>query len=99
MTYIAIEEFRDLEDKEKRIYKVGDKFPKDDREIPKKRLDQLLGNKNRLGYAVIEVVKDDTKEEKEKTEAKAVKEEKPTDKKTKNTKKGGKNGDDKGAKK
>ena len=102
MKYKAIKKFRDLEDKTKQIYNVGEVYPKEGKEVTKKRLDELLGTKNRLGYAVIEEVEKEAAEveetvEETEAETKTTTETKPI-KTDKVAKKDDKNGDVRGKK-
>lgn len=57
--------FKDNEDNH--LYKIGDKFPHDNREIDNKRLALLMSNKNKLGYAVIKKIEEIKEVEKPKT--------------------------------
>ena len=65
--YRVINPFKDLE--ENHLYKTGDKFPFDDKEILDERIASLLSNKNKVGKPLIEKVKED----KEKTPKKTTK--------------------------
>lgn len=47
-------------------YKVGDTYPRKDYKPTKVRIDELAGNKNKLGFAVIE--KEETKPKKKSKE-------------------------------
>ena len=51
MKYQSIREWRDLEDGH--LYRVGEPFPHDGREVPAGRLDELSGSQNKAGFAVI----------------------------------------------
>ena len=46
--------FKDNQDNH--VYKIGDKFPHDNREIDEKRIKELMNRKNKLGYAVIKEI-------------------------------------------
>jgi len=49
--YVVIKDFKDLQDNN-HIYRVGDKYPRKGR--PKKeRIEELLGNENRIGEPLI----------------------------------------------
>jgi hypothetical protein len=52
----VIKSFFDLQDSNYE-YKVGDTYPRKDYKPKKARIDELAGNKNKLGFAVIEVEK------------------------------------------
>jgi hypothetical protein len=52
----VIKSFFDLQDSNYE-YKVGDTYPRKDYKPNKARIDELAGNKNKLGFAVIEVEK------------------------------------------
>jgi hypothetical protein len=56
----VIKSFFDLQDSNYE-YKAGDTYPRKDYKPTKARIDELAGNKNKLGFAVIEV--DNPKEE------------------------------------
>lgn len=66
--YKVIKFFRDLKDNG-HVYKVGDIFPYDGKEIPEARIAELSGSNNRQGTPLIELVPepgaDDTEENKE----------------------------------
>lgn len=57
----VIKSFFDLQDGNY-SYKVGDTYPRKDYKPTKARIDELAGNKNKLGFAVIE--KEETKPKK-----------------------------------
>ena len=58
MTYKVIKDFTDLEDNRK-LYRVGDTYPRADKTVNNSRLEQLLdGAKNSHGVAFIEEVKE-----------------------------------------
>lgn len=57
MAYKVIHPFFDLQDKERRTYKVGDLFPHKG-EVSEERAAELTGNKNKLGKPVIELVEE-----------------------------------------
>ena len=48
--FVVIRDFKDLQDNH--IYYVGDKYPVKGR-FKKERVDELMSNKNKLGYPVI----------------------------------------------
>lgn len=52
MKYISIARWRDLTDGH--LYREGEEFPFDGREIPEKRLEALTGSGNGAGYPLIE---------------------------------------------
>lgn len=54
MMYTCIREWRDLTDRH--LYKEGDAFPYDGREISPKRIAELSGTQNKAGFAVIKAV-------------------------------------------
>ena len=71
--YISTSRWRDLEDGH--LYKPGDPFPHDGREISEKRIAELTGSQNKAGFAVIKAVPVTIKEnliQKEETPKKAV---------------------------
>ena len=55
--YIVIENFLDLKDN-KHLYRVGDEYPRDGYKPTKKRLEELLSYKNRLGKPLIAEVEE-----------------------------------------
>lgn len=55
MGYISIARWRDLEDGH--LYKAGDPFPHDGRDISFNRLEELTGVRNKAGFAVIQAFK------------------------------------------
>lgn len=51
--YIVVQDFKDLEDKNK-VYSKGDVYPNPaNKKIDQKRIDQLLSSKNKQGRPVI----------------------------------------------
>lgn len=52
MGYKVIVKFKDLKDRN-RIYEVGDKFPATERTVSEKRLEELLGDSNKIGEPLI----------------------------------------------
>lgn len=63
MKYKVIHPFRDLEDTGKtfpdgREYAVGDEFPATKRKVQDDRIEELLGNKNKIGRPLIVEVGD-----------------------------------------
>ena len=63
MNYKVIHPFRDLEDTGKtfpngREYAVGDEFPATKRKVQDDRIEELLGNKNKIGRPLIAEVGD-----------------------------------------
>ena len=69
MQYVSLEEWRDLTDGH--LYRKGDPFPFDGREIAAGRLDELVSGRNRAGLRLIRAL--ETQEE----PAEAPKEEAP----------------------
>ena len=53
--YIAKLRFADLQDGN-RIYEAGEQYPRPGLEVSQKRIAELAGSNNRMGYAVIEAV-------------------------------------------
>ena len=54
--YIVVQDFKDLEDKNK-VYAKGDTYPNPaNKKVDKKRIDQLLSSKNKQGRPVIKEV-------------------------------------------
>lgn len=51
MKYVSIAYWRDLQDGH--TYDVGNVFPHDGREIPEKRIAELMSPQNKAGFAVI----------------------------------------------
>ncbi len=51
MGYVSIARWRDLEDNH--LYKEGDEFPYDKRELSPQRVDSLVSGKNKAGIALI----------------------------------------------
>ena len=62
----VVKSFFDLQDNNYE-YKVGDIYPRKDYKPTKARIDELAGNKNKLGEALIEVEqpKEDAKQKKQ----------------------------------
>ncbi|WP_240371692.1 hypothetical protein [Anoxybacteroides rupiense] len=59
--YVVIKDFKDLQDNN-HIYRVGDKYPRKGR--PKKeRIEELLGNENRIGEPLIAEVDEEEGDE------------------------------------
>lgn len=52
MGYKVIVKFKDLKDRN-RIYEVGDEFPATERTVSEKRLEELLGDSNKIGEQLI----------------------------------------------
>jgi hypothetical protein len=63
--YKVLTQFFDLQDNAKE-YHPGDTFPRDGIVVNKARLGELASSHNRLGHAVIEEVKEPSKESEEK---------------------------------
>lgn len=51
----VIHDFKDLQDKGK-IYKVGDKYPREGYDPTEKRIAELLGKKNKIGKSLIKEI-------------------------------------------
>ena len=67
MAYISIRTWRDLTDKH--LYREGEPFPFDGREVPEARLTELETGRNRAGLAMIQrKPEEEKKPEPEKTE-------------------------------
>lgn len=64
MEYRALVYFEDLQDN-RFAYNPGDVFPREGLIVSKKRVKELLSDKNLRGSAVIEEVRQEKKEEKE----------------------------------
>lgn len=60
--YKVIKFFTDLQD-DLHPYNVGDEFPRKGVTVSQKRIDELLGNKNRQGTSLIATVADDVPQE------------------------------------
>ena len=61
--YIVISPFRDGEDQEYK-YEIGDFFPRDDRKVTKKRIEELTTTKNLKGQILIKKISlEENKEE------------------------------------
>lgn len=63
MAYKVIHPFRDSQDKNKtfpdgRVYAVGESFPATKRKVSEERINELTGNKNKIGKPVIKEVGD-----------------------------------------
>lgn len=57
--YIVVEDFTDLQDKDK-VYRKGDVYPNPvNKKISKKRLDELATSKNRIGAPLIKEIKEE----------------------------------------
>ena len=57
VTYIVISAFMDLQDNDY-IYRVGDVYPRPKKRPSKARIAELMGDKNKLGMPLIEVVEE-----------------------------------------
>lgn len=66
MAYRAAVDFFDLQD-DNRLYHAGDTFPRDGLSVTAKRIKELAGDQNRMGYPLIKKV------EEQKTTRKRVK--------------------------
>ena len=75
--YKVIKKFTDLKDNGY-IYEVGDEYPRENLVVDKKRIGQLLGDKNRQKTPLIEEVKTKPIKEKDVEEPKEEVEEKET---------------------
>lgn len=53
MAYKVVKVFRDLQDGDF-VYRIGDVYPREGKKATKKRIAELAGVENVLGYAVIE---------------------------------------------
>ena len=51
MKYVSVAYWRDLQDGH--LYDVGNVFPHDGREIPEKRIAELMSTQNKAGFALI----------------------------------------------
>lgn len=77
MTYKARVTFADLQDG-RHLYRAGDAFPREGLTVSAKRLSELAGSDNRMGYPLIEAVEapvqaaDEAPEESTKQPAKAA---------------------------
>ena len=50
--YVVIKEFKDLQDRQ-HIYRVGDTYPREGYKSSKKRIEELLSDKNLIGEPLI----------------------------------------------
>jgi hypothetical protein len=66
MAYISITVWRDLTDGH--LYREGEKFPFDGREIPQQRLDELESGHNRAGLRLISATEAQADQEEDRTE-------------------------------
>lgn len=66
MKYISAGTWRDLTDGH--LYREGEPFPFDGREIPKGRLDELENGRNRAGLRLIRAVQDKNEPEEDRKE-------------------------------
>lgn len=66
MMYRAKVTFRDLQDGH--LYKAGETFPFDGREVPQERIDALVTGRNASSMALLEEVEEIIKEEPKKRE-------------------------------
>lgn len=64
MRYKALVDFADLQDG-KRLYHEGETFPRDGLSVSEKRLAELSGSDNRMGFPLIGKVEEPTIEESE----------------------------------
>lgn len=64
--YVVVTKFKDLQDKN-HIYNVGDKYPRSGTR-KEKRIKELLGEENKLGSPVIELVEEETPTENKEVE-------------------------------
>lgn len=60
--YRVVRKFADLQDGN-HIYNVGDKFPYIDKKVKAERLEELLSNKNKIGFPLIEEVKENVNDD------------------------------------
>lgn len=58
MYRVIYDEFYDMKDKSKHVYKKGDVFPFDDRKISQKRIEELSTENNKIGVPLIEEIKE-----------------------------------------
>ena len=58
--YRSIYEWRDLEDRH--LYRYGEKYPHDDREVSAERIAELSSKQNKAGFALIEAIEEPVKE-------------------------------------
>lgn len=60
--YVVIKDFKDLQDRQ-HIYRVGDTYPRKGYKPSKKRIEELLGNENRIGEPLIAEVDEEEGDE------------------------------------
>lgn len=60
MYTVTYKKFKDLSDNH--IYSYGDIFPYDNREIDKKRIDELSSKNNKIGVSLIQYIDDENQE-------------------------------------
>jgi len=60
--YVVIKDFKDLQDRQ-HIYRVGDTYPREGYKPSKKRIEELLGNENRIGEPLIAEVDEEEGDE------------------------------------
>ncbi len=58
MYIVTYEEFYDMKDKTKHVYKKGDIFPFDGRKISAKRIEELTTKNNKIGVPLIKKVEE-----------------------------------------
>lgn len=58
MYRVIYDEFYDMKDKSKHVYKKGDVFPFDERKIFQKRIEELSTENNKIGVPLIEEIKE-----------------------------------------
>ena len=85
--YISLATWRDLTDGH--LYREGEQFPFDGREVPEGRLDELVSGRNRAGLALIQAVEvqDEPKEARKEEEPEKAAEGRKTASRKKTTKK------------
>ncbi len=63
MSYIVLEDFADLKDKNK-VYRKGEQFPRPaNKNVSKKRFEELSSAKNRMGAPLIKLEEEGSNEE------------------------------------
>lgn len=58
MYRVIYDEFYDMKDETKHVYKKGDIFPFDNRTISQKRIKELSTENNKIGVPLIEEIKE-----------------------------------------
>ncbi len=69
MGFVVLHRFADMQDVTETksgavpyIYEIGDEYPRSGKKVSKNRLEELAGSLNRVGYPLIECVKEESED-------------------------------------